>query len=375
VDPFASVKGKTVKLSELEDAYRKWLYLEHDPEIIRSLFALYLANRYDGPPVWTMVIGKAGCGKSELLGSLDGFDATVMVSKLTPNALASGYGDGSTSLLYALSQNKVMVIKDMSTITEMASEAKAQIFSDLRDAFDGSFVKVTGSGRVDFKGKFGIIAGATEAVERSRIQESSLGERFLYLRVRMEKKHEILIQNRSGSNVNRFTDMRKELTAAAGKFLKGITLGKNTKITEGLRDDIYMAARVLVRARGAVTRDRFTRNVESPAGSNEVPTRVTAQLLEVALALQEMGCTEAEMRKLVFRVCLDSMPGTRYRIMTSLVRGNERAADIRNDIRMSAPTIEQHLDDLWYLELAGKDQMGRWAVTDTDLIEMIKTAV
>jgi DNA-binding transcriptional ArsR family regulator len=298
-----------------------------------------------------------------------------MVSKLTPNALASGYGDGSSSLLYALSQNKVMVIKDMSTITEMASEAKAQIFSDLRDAFDGSFVKVTGSGRVDFKGKFGIIAGATEAVERSRIHESSLGERFLYLRIRMDQTHEIAIQTRSGQNVNRYADMRKELSATATKFLKSVTLGKNTKITEKMRDDIYMAARVLVRARSAVTRDRFSKNVESPAGSTEVPTRVTAQLLEIALAMQEIGGTEADMRKLVFRVCLDSMPGTRFRIMRSLVKGNERAGEIQKDVRMSTATIGQHLEDLWYLELADKDQMGRWVITDTDLIEMVKTAV
>jgi DNA-binding HxlR family transcriptional regulator len=363
-----------VKLSELEDAYRKWLYLDHDPEIIRSLFALYLANRYDGPPVWTMIIGKAGSGKSELLGSLEGFHATVMVSKLTPNALASGYGDGSSSLLYALSQNKVMVIKDMSTITELPSESKAQIFSDLRDAFDGSFVKVTGNNRIEFKGKFGIIAGATEAVERSRIHESSLGERFLYIRVRMEKKHETLIQTRSGHNVNRYSQMRKELSEASGKFLSSVKLGVHTKITELLRDDIYMAARVLVRSRSAVTRDRFTRNVESPAGATEVPTRVTAQLLQVALAMQEMGCSEKEMRKLVFRVCLDSMPGIRFKVIGALVHGNERAQDIQKEVRMSTATISQHLEDLWYLELADKDQMGRWAITDSDLVEMVRNA-
>jgi hypothetical protein len=361
-----------VKLSELEDAYRKWLYLEHDPDLVRNLFALYVANRYDGPPVWTMVIGKAGSGKSELLGSLEGFPATVMVSKLTPNALASGYGDGSSSLLHVLAQNKVMVIKDMSTITELPAESKAQIFSDLRDAFDGSFVKVTGSGRIEFKGKFGIIAGATEAVERSRIHESSLGERFLYLRVRMDKKHEKLIQTRSGHNVNRYSQMRKELSEASATFLKSVKLGVNTKITERLRDDIYMAARVLVRARSAVTRDRFTRNVESPAGSTEVPTRVTAQLLQIALAMQEIGCDEEKMRQLVYRVCLDSMPGVRSRIIGALVKGNESAQDIQKEVRMSTATISQHLEDLWYLELADKDNAGRWALTDSDLVEMVK---
>jgi hypothetical protein len=214
---------------ELEAVYNRWLYLDHDPLLVKCVFAAYIANRYDGPPVWIMIIGKPGCGKSEMLMSMSEYTGTVAVSKLTPNALASGFQDGKHSLLHDLVKNKVLVIKDMSTITEMASEARGQIFSDLRDAYDGSFVKRTGSNKVEFKGKFGLIAGATPAIERARVHEGSLGERFLNLRVLLSPEDEKKIQTRAGSNIERgMTKMKKELSDAASKFLDEIKLGKNT---------------------------------------------------------------------------------------------------------------------------------------------------
>jgi hypothetical protein len=217
---------------ELDSVYKRWLYLDHDPNLVKCMFAAYLANRYDGPPVWIMMIGKPGCGKSELLMSISDFSGTVPVSKLTPNALASGFQDGKHSLLYDLAKNKVLVIKDMSTLTEMPSEARGQIFSDLRDAYDGSFVKRTGSNKVEFKGKFGLIAGATPAIDRARTHEGSLGERFLNLRVRLDDHHERQIQERTGKNIESGgnTKMKKELAAAASKYLGTVKLGKGRYI-------------------------------------------------------------------------------------------------------------------------------------------------
>ena len=362
-----------VHFSELESVYQKWLYLDHDPMLVKCAFAAYIANRYDGPPVWIMMIGKPGCGKSELLMSMSAVETTVAVSKLTPNALASGFQDGKHSLLYEL-PDKVLIIKDMSTITEMASEARAQIFSDLRDAYDGSFVKRTGSNKIEFKGKFGMLAGATPAIERARAHEGSLGERFLNLRVRLTDDHEKAIQMRTGSNIESgMTGMKKELAQAASQYLNEIEVGKNTNITKKFRDEIFTAARVLAKARSSVIRDRFTRNVDSPVGTTEVPTRITAQLLMLAVSAQEMGSDEEEMRRIIYRFVFDSIPMTRVQILRALENGKETSNEIKDEIRMSVASIDRHLEDLWYLRLVQKD-MGRWVVVDDDLVEMLKSA-
>ncbi len=108
-----------MNFDEVESIFKKWLYLDHDADILRILFAIFLANRYDGLPVWSMLIGKPGCGKSELLGALSDVEETVMVSTLTPNALASGYKDGENSLLHQLKKSKMLIIKD---ITQQCGE-------------------------------------------------------------------------------------------------------------------------------------------------------------------------------------------------------------------------------------------------------------
>jgi DNA-binding transcriptional ArsR family regulator len=323
-----------------------------------------------------MVIGKPGCGKSELLMSMSSHKDTVPVSKLTTNALASGFQDGQHSLLHDLKDNKVLIIKDMSTVTEMASEARMQIFSDLRDAYDGSFVKRTGSNKIEFKGKFGLLAGATPAIERSRTHEGSLGERFLNIRVRLTDDHEKQIQLRTGSNIESgMTGMKKEISTAASKFIEEIevTLGKNTHITKKFRDEIFTAARVLAKARSSVLRDRYTRDVDSPVGTTEVPTRITAQLLLLAVAAQEMGSDEKEMRQIVYRFVFDSMPLIRAELIHALFGGKETIKDIREVVRMSPSTLSRHLEDLWYLKIVERDG-DRYKIIDNDLVELMKVA-
>jgi hypothetical protein len=364
-----------VNFAQLEGIFNQWLYLDHDKDLLRALVSIYCANRYDGPPVWVMLIGKAGCGKSEILSALAGHEKTVMISKITANTLATGFGDGSESLLYKLKDNKVMVIKDMSTITEMSNETKTQIFSDLRDSFDGSFVKHTGTGsKVEFKGKFGIIAGATEGVERSRMSETSLGERFLYYRIRLTDSQETEIQHRSAGNVSGYTKMREDLMRDMDRFLKSVKLGHNTKISKVMMEDIFASARFLAKARSHVSRDRFSREIDAPVESTEVPTRVTAQLLLIGIACQEVTeGTEDDVRRIVYRVCLDSMPGIRLRVIRSIVAGNETSDEISKHIQMSSTTVKRYLEELQFLGVIRTDK-SKWSLIDDHAAKMMKVA-
>ena len=192
----------------------------------------------------------------------------------------------------------------------------------------------------------------------------------MYLRIRLSPNQEMEIQLRSGANVGRYKQMKKEMSDAAAKFMKELKVGKKTRITEKLRDDIYKAARVLARGRSAVSRDRYTKDVDSPAGSGEIPTRVTGQLLLIALACQEMGSDEVEVRRIVYRMCLDSMPGIRMRIIRGLCRGNQTTDELKKIVRMSPPTIKGYLEDMEYLGLAEHDA-HKWVIVDEDLVEMV----
>jgi hypothetical protein len=105
--------------------------------------------------------------------------------------------------------------------------------------------------------------------------------------------------------------------------------------------------------------------------TTEVPTRITAQLLLLAVAAQEMGSDEDEMRAIVRRFCFDSMPLVRVQILTSLDSGKETAKEIKKDVRMSTSSIDRQLEDMWYLHMVEKD-MDKYVIVDEDLVEMLK---
>ena len=360
---FALSIGVVLQFEEVETIYKDWLYLDYDPDLLRILYSIFVANRYDGLPVWAMLIGKSGCGKSELLNSLDEVSESYLISKLTPNALASGYRDGEHSLLNQLDK-KILIIKDMSTLTEMPAEARGSIFADLRDAYDGRFVKKTGSASVEWRGKFGVIGGATPAIEKVRGYDASLGERFLNLKFRSDEEDEYRIQEQSINNNTKRSTMQKALKDASVKFFKQFRKSKELEIPQAVTRSILISARSVVKARSGVSRDRFSRDVDEMVTTSEVPTRVTAQLLLVARAAIDIGSDEETTTRIVQRLCLDSIPSVRIQILRHLIQGAERAKDLRALVRMSRPVIERTLEDMWFLGLVSRDKGGNYEVKD-----------
>jgi hypothetical protein len=69
--------------------FRKWLYLPDPAPLLVTLGAV-AANVRDGDPVWLLLVGPPGGGKSELLQSLIGLPDIHPTATLTEAALLSG---------------------------------------------------------------------------------------------------------------------------------------------------------------------------------------------------------------------------------------------------------------------------------------------
>lgn len=349
---------------EIQEVFKQWLYLDHDPDVLRIIFAVYVANKYDGLPVWAMLIGKPGCGKSELLSSLVDAGNTVMVSTLTPNSFATGHVNGE-SLLNLLKDNKMLIVKDMSTFTELQSEARGMIFATLRDAYDGNFVRRTGVVNINWSGKFGMLCGATPAIEKVRSYDTALGERFLNIKFNSTEEDERIIQERSYQNYVKQTEMRKALKDITAKFFKTVQVNKNADIPLSVVRSVMYNARGLVKARSSISRDRFSREVDEMVSTSEVPTRVTNQLMLIARACLDMKTDEATINRIIQRLCIDSIPSARVQVMKYLVEnGAMRAADLKPMVRMSPTAIERVLEDLWFLKLASVDLGKNYTMSD-----------
>lgn len=352
-----------MELSDLEEIYRKWMHLDKDPLLVRTLYALVLANRFDSEPVWSLVVAPSGSGKTALLGSLAGSDTTLMVSTLTPNALASGYGNGDESLLFQLDQ-RVLIVEDMSSITELTADARGQLFSFLRSAYNGSFTKATGRGQVEWHGKFGMVGGATLAIESSRKMESSLGERFLTIRPRVDWEDQDSLLDRVMAGSTHKAQMKDELKQAAGQYLGQTFDTSNRSIRKSSVSLYKKAAITLSRLRTIASRDSFTREISFPLEVGEMGTRLFTQFLVVALAAHSMGVEWDDVDLMILRLMLDSVPHVRMRVLRAIHKGLDEPRTLQTVMSMSQAVVGRHLEEMKLLKILSLTKMRRYEIED-----------
>lgn len=331
-----------------------------------------LANRIEGNPLWLMIIGSAGCGKSELLMSFQEAKDIYSLSSLTPYALMSGYGNSDENSLINKLDGKILIIKDMSSTTEIGAEDRTLLFSFLRDAYDGSAARATGRGEVRFEGKFGIVAAGTLAIEQGQKMEALLGERFLYLRprIRGERIMEISIRN-----ATRKVEMRADLKDASAQFLDEFEPPEKRSLSREIIELSKELARILVSVRSTVCRDNFTKEVNFPVNVQEVPTRVFEQFVVLALSMKSIGTPSELIPTLLKRILLDSIPYVRFRCISALADGCNTKSKIAQSISLSSNYTGRIIDDMEMLGVLKTDQKKELSIVSPTLDAVLKNGV
>ena len=69
--------------------FRKWLHLP-DATTLYAVLGTVAANRLPGPPVWLLVVGSPGSGKTEILQSCGSLPDVHATATLTEAGLLSG---------------------------------------------------------------------------------------------------------------------------------------------------------------------------------------------------------------------------------------------------------------------------------------------
>ena len=77
------------QLAWVRQLYRELLAVPDDAALLLTLAAV-VANRLDGEPVWLMLVGAPGCGKTETLMTLGRVEGVHITSKLTEAGMLSG---------------------------------------------------------------------------------------------------------------------------------------------------------------------------------------------------------------------------------------------------------------------------------------------
>lgn len=366
--------GDRSELSACVTTFRKWLHLP-DCGALYVTLATVAANRGAGDPVWLLLVGPPGGGKTETLVPISHLDYVYQAATMTEASLLSGTPKREKApgakggLLREIGAFGIIVLKDFGSVLSMNRDARAAVLAALREIYDGSWTRHVGTdgGRtMSWSGKVGLIAGCTPAIDSHHVVMSLMGERFLVYRLPTTDAE---AQARSAiSHVGREAEMRAALANAVARVLGNVDEGKLVLPLDGpARDRLISLSTLAVRCRSAVERDGYSREVQL-IPEPEAPARLTLVLLRLFNGLRAIGVEEDESWRLVTKCALDSMPALRRRVLDELsLRTVMTTLDLATAIGYPPTTTRRTLEDLTAhgIVARGGDNQGKaelWSV-------------
>lgn len=372
-----------IDFTTFDKIVRDWLLLA-DTGIVKLLAAIIIANRFKKrDPVWAMIIGPSGGGKTELLSMLFDLPEVYPISLLTPNTLLSGMpGPRDASLLPQIN-GKVAVFKDWTNILSQNKDSRNEILGQLREVYDGHMKKPFGNGKVaEWKGKIGLIAGVTPAYELAQQMHATLGERFINYRPTMPDRKEAAF--RALANGPRLEEMRKDLRNAFYAFIKGLEVPQEEpELPPEVRQELIAVANFSTMARSGVIREFSFKKEVIFVPAAEMPTRSVQalSLLASSLIILNKGVYNKDDMNIIYRVALDSIPQTNYMVIKAMARGDERTTtEIATEVGYPTTPIRMYLENLGMLGVSKRikgttSQEGgpgdRWTL-DPEFVEIVR---
>ena len=380
-DPAVAKKPRRrgTTLDDVHTMYRKWLYLP-STDAIDVMLATTISQQMDGPPVWMFMVSPPGGAKTITLAGLNDYEHGYSTSSLTAHALISGANFSGTtdpSLIPRLN-GKVLIIKDFTSILGLRDNEKEEIFSILRDAYDGKCGKIFGNGvERNYDSHFTIIAAVTPRIYDLSDSHAALGERFLkyVMGDNLHHENEVDIISKAIENVDQDSTIREELTSVTSSFLEGLNL-ETVRLPSDIHKRIIALAQLGARLRGTVSRNLYNADMMTGRPFAEVGSRLGIQLSKVARALAGVhGRSEvtSDEYRIVRKIMLDTVSQRSEDIVRTIYRtGKDKwlsVQDIATVTRYPTTTIRRIMDDLNLLKVVqrkpSKDRFHHaWALSD-----------
>lgn len=343
-------------------------YLIKDSNVIKIALAGVAAHHFETDPLWIFLIAPASSMKTEYISALDDISDIYQLSSLTPQTLFSGLrktkGQTKDNALLTKIGDKILTLKDFGTVLSMRHEDRAIVLAQLREVYDGKFHARYGNGvEIDWQGRMGFIAGATEAIDTHYSIFQILGERFLQFRLNPLNETElgeIAIDNLGSEKV-----ARQKIRESFAMFFNQLEIPsiKDMALPGDIKDCLVNLACFCVRARSGTVRDHYRKSLEY-VPAPEAPARLAKQLATLAYALAIIEGRKKVSYKdylLVLKVGLDCIPRQRMAVLNSLAgKGKElTTAKVGEAIDYSTEGARRHLEDLSAHKIITINKEGR----------------
>ena len=366
-------KARPRSLAELEVIFAKWIR-DPDPVSTRAILAAYVANRQlEGDPVWLMVVGGSGVGKTERLIPLAVMPDVVLESSISgPAALLSGTAkkerskDATGGLLRKIPKaGGLLLLKDFTSILDMHRDARAEVLAALREIYDGHWDRSIGSDggqTLSWSGRLGLLAGCTTAIDAAHSVVALMGTRFLLVRLQAPDD----LAGSAFDHVGTEEAMRSELRTAVQGLLTHLPGRPYDK--QLVRDSMIALANYIAAARSPVDRD--TRSEIRLVLDAEAPTRIVKMLTQLWRAAGLLGLERPDAWTMVKRVGLDSIPKLRRSVLDHLepCQAPATTTEIAEGVEHPAQTTRRALEDLTAHRVTirypgGPGKADKWALS------------
>ena len=318
----------THPLAQVVRATRSYMSLT-DEEAVYVAVALAVgvaAELQDEEPLWLLLVGSSGGGKTEAIRLLRHV-ADKQVDELTRAGLLSWSVGGKkgrrTGLLTEIPTNALVTISDFSTVITMGDrEARARMFGMLRVVYDGRVYRSIGGGTpagsdpLEWEGHLTLLAGATNAIDTHLAFEASLGERWLLFRLpesgieRSRQRTQFSVGREDTGTT------RRHAQDLAGELVRHARTRVPAHLTGSAQETLIDAAIFASHARTGVQfegQGKYRIVVGYP--TPEEPMRLAGQLTRLARCLVALGIDEPVAVTIAVRAACDSIPLTRLRAL------------------------------------------------------------
>lgn len=365
-----------VSIELLEKEVEK-VFLLKDKGLVRMVVATIIANRMPLDPVWLLLIAPPSSGKTEMIASISGLDFVFPISDLTVNTFASGQKKmgKETSLLLKIN-NGIMAFKDFTSVLSKNKDAKKEIMGQLREIFDGEYVKRTGTGDdITWRGKVGAIAGCTEIIYRHIEEMSAMGDRFIMYSIEQPDRKEV--SRRALANQNEMQEKREHIKACFTFFINHVISKLDTDefiLNAEVQEQLLDVADFATRVRSAVLTD-FKSGLVDFVPKAEMPMRVAGQLYTLGAAFIAINRASPHIRpnspahagqltkqeeRLLFKTAFDSIPRTRRDAIIPLVKYKQgiSTAGLATYLDLPTPSVGKYLAQVNALGICTRIKKG-----------------
>lgn len=381
----------SIKLNEIKTEFAKYI-LPKDKWILDVVLHVPIGNALvDGDPIWTMVVAPSSGGKSTILGPLSGIDLVYFLDDLTEKTFLSGYKAGGKEMsLLKMIGSGVLVFSDFTAILSKNPTSAGEILGQLRLVYDGKFIKQTGTGKIEWKGKMGVIAAATPDVY-SKLEESrSMGERFGYYCMEQPTDEEIA-KKQAEIHISSFS-LNAIMAPLFKEYYKSIRDFKekhgvpNLNLTEDQKLRLRVATMFSVSAKATVHLNPKTQKVDRIP--NKAGVGRDNRMSETSLkAYHLMDCYEADdinipisedRIQLMEKMNYSSVNRERRKILEILAEAIEPLSaskiGVRRGLGMEKESVEQHITPLHAVGIVQKivGNPHTWEIRDVQIKEYIK---